>query len=350
MMMPEVLWEELEAEARQMTGSGVLKRMLAPDAACTMYLGIQWPSLNRLFLLQTLRSMLPSREQIPESRGFELAVQITGEESGTHATFVLRAADQVFNEIFSVMVGDLHIRLKECRDERQIVQIFLERLQQWQEFFEKIAINGLSPEAQRGLYGELYFLRNYLLSSSKYFAAEVASWTASKNRQHDFQFGRIAVEVKTCSMKQQQKLLISNECQLDETQVENLYIFHLSLSVIEGHADTLPVLISDLREMLSNVYTATSLFERLLLDRGYLDIQAWRYQSTGYAVRESNMFHVIDNFPRLTERDLLPGVGDLSYSISVADCRKFAVPLKEIITQIHREIYERTGAAENLCQ
>ena len=105
---------------------------------------------------------------------------------------------------------------------------------------------------------------------------------------------------------------------------------------MENHADTLPALIAGLQEVLRSVYAAASAFEAALLERGYLHQQAWRYQKTGYVVRESNMFRVSGNFPRLTERDLPPGVGDLTYSISVSECKKFTAPLEEAIAHIRR--------------
>jgi hypothetical protein len=335
-MTPDTLWSELESEAQRISGTGILKRMLAPEAACTMFLGVQRPSLNRLFMLQAPRNLLPSREQMPESRGFELAVQLTGEEPDTHATFMLNVTDRIFNEIFSAMVENLYQNLKGCKDEYQIVRIFLERLMQWQEFFDRNGINGLSEEAQRGLYGELYFLKKHLLLTPAHFTFEISGWTGPKNRQHDFQFGEVAVEVKTSSAKQHQKLQISSEQQLDETLVGSLFIFHLSLSAIENHADTLPALIEDIRNTLKNVYSAASDFETSLLERGYLDGQAWRYQRTGYVIRESNMFRVTGEFPRLTERDLPLGVGDLTYSVSVSECKKFTVPIEEVVAHIYR--------------
>ena len=287
-------------------------------------------------MLQAPRNLLPSREQMPESRGFELTVQLTGEEPETHATFVLSSTDRMFNEVFSAMAENLYQSLRECQNDRQIVSIFLERLLQWQDFFDRNGINGLTEEAQRGLYGELYFLRRHLLSIPQYFTSEISGWTGSKNRQHDFQFGDLAVEVKTSSAKQHQKLLISSEQQLDETLIGNLFVFHLSLSVIENHADTLPALVVDLRNNLHTVYAAAFAFEGALVERGYIDEQAWRYQKTGYTVRESNMFRVTKGFPRLTERDLPLGVGDLTYSISVVECKNFAVPVEEVVAHIRR--------------
>jgi hypothetical protein len=333
-MMPDTLWKDMETEAQRISGTGVLKRMIAPDAACTMFLGVQRPSLNRLFMLQAPRSIMPPREQIPESKGFELTVQITGEEAETHATFVLTSTNKMYNEVFSAMVENLFHCLNSCKAEDQIVRTFLQRLAAWQQFFQKNGVNGLGEQAQRGLYGELYFIRNHLLSTPNQFAEEMSGWTGSKNRQHDFQFGKTVVEVKTCSTMQHQKLQISSEQQLDATLVGNMFVFHLSLSSVENHADTLPALVAGLREILHANYAASALFEQSLLERGYLDTQAWRYQKTGYVIRESNAFRVADGFPRLTERDLPPGVGDLTYTISVAECRKFAVPLNDVILHI----------------
>lgn len=337
-MTPEELWNELETEAQGIAGSGILKRMIAPDSACTIFLGVQRPSLNRLFMLQAPRNLMPLREEVPEFRGFDLTVQLTGEEADTHATFMLSATDRTYNEVFSAMVENLYQGVRECLDDRQIVRTFMDRLLQWQEFFEKNDINGMSEEAQRGLYGELYFLRKNLFSASENYTAGVMSWTGPKNRQHDFQFGDIAVEVKTSNAKQHQKLLISSEQQLDESLIGSLFLYHLSLSSVENHPDTLPSLITDIRNTLLPIYKASSAFEAALLERGYLNTHAWIYGKTGYVIREENMFRVAEDFPRLTERDLPTGVGDLTYSISVSECKKFIVSLGEAMTQILRSM------------
>lgn len=333
-MILDPLWVELERDAQRISGNGILKRMLAPDAVCSMFLGVKHPSLNRVFMLQVVRNLLPSREQIPESKGFEVALQITGEEPETHATFVLSVMDDLYNEVFSAMVENLYQSLTACSEEQQIMEVFLKRLREWQQFFEKNRQEGLSAEVQRGLYGELYFLQNHLLSIPEHYMSEISTWTGSRNRQHDFQSGETAVEVKTSIAKQHQKLLISSEQQLDEMLTGNLFIFHLSLSMMENHPDTLPALVGRLRETLGITWEAAMIFEEALLERGYFNTQVWRYEQTGYVIRESNAFHVTGDFPRLTERDLPLGVGDLTYSISVAECKKFIIPVEKVISHI----------------
>jgi hypothetical protein len=196
-------------------------------------------------------------------------------------------------------------------------------------------LNGLSEDAQRGLYGELFFLKQHLIPATNDFVFAISAWTGPRNRQHDFQFASAAVEVKTSGAKQHQKLLIASEQQLDDALVDNLFLFHLSLSSVDNHADTLVAIVAELRNAFVG-FSAASIFEMSLIQRGYLETQSWRYQRTGYVIRESNVFRVAGDFPRLTERDLATGVGDVTYSISVAECKRFSVPIGEMISQIQQ--------------
>ena len=54
----------------------------------------------------------------------------------------------------------------------------------------------------------------------------------------------------------------------------------------------------------------------MLFDSGYLDEQAERYASTGYNILQELFFRVSEGFPRIIERDLPEGVGDLNYSVN----------------------------------
>ena len=338
MTKTEPVWKDLETDALNIQGTGVLKRMLSPNSLCTMFLGVKRPSMNRVFMLQAPRNLLPSRSDIPESRGFELTFELTGEEAPTHITFVLSSTDKVYNEIFTSMIDNLTQSLENCANEFQVVRNFLQRLTAWQMFFQKNAVTGLSEEAQHGLYGELYFVKNHLLSTSSDYSRDISGWTGSRNRQHDFQFGETVVEVKTCSSNHHQKIRVSNEQQLDESLVENLFVFYVSLAAVENHKDTLPACVSSIREILQLNFKAISDFEQALIDRGYLDSQSWRYKKTGYVIRETMAFKVEKEFPRLTERDLPQGVGDLAYSINVAECKNFEVSLDDVMREIRKAL------------
>lgn len=336
-MKADSIWKELEEDPNCKYRNGILKRLIFPDSKCKMFFGLRIPSKSRVFILQIPEKYKPGKEQIPESRGFNVTIEKPGDTVGAEVTLVVDSIEKINDEIFSAMAITLSGSLKACENNQQAVNTFLATIRRWQKFFEKCKPEGLSEEAQQGLYGELYFLKTLLLANNEYLLENVSAWTGPKKRHHDFQFGDTAIEVKTSTSKQQQKLYISSEQQLDEQQVGKLYIFHLSLALVEGHYETLPKLVNDLRVSHSLKHSALLLFEEGLEERGYLNTQTWRYEKRGYVIRESSLYHVVDDFPRLTERQIPTGVGDLKYSISVAACKRFSVPYCDVLSKLHRE-------------
>ena len=84
--------------------------------------------------------------------------------------------------------------------------------------------------------------------------------------------------------------------------------------------------------MLHDRPVIAEIFETLLFEAGYLDGNSSYYEKTGYIKREINFFKVAATFPRIIEKDLRNGVGDVHYSITVAECRHFAVNEADIVT------------------
>jgi hypothetical protein len=328
------LWEELATEARGMSGSGTLKRLIDNNSGRMIFAGVKPPAMVRVLILSVKKENFPLKKDLPQPKGFSLTID-TPEQNLVN--LVLSVSAPLYNEVFLIVANDLYEGIRNTPNEASAATAFLSRVYQWQTFFDKRPPEGLSPEEQRGLYGELYFLKSTLLPSSADLLFHVESWTGPLGRQHDFQFGETAVEVKTSSSKQHQIMLITGEQQLDETLVNALYVFFVSLSIIENNGNTLPALIKDIRSALSGQPQAQLHFENALFERGYLDAQENKYTKAGYNIRESCIFDVSGDFPRLTARDLPRGVGDLQYSVSIDECRKYAVTENDLLDKIHRK-------------
>ena len=73
-----------------------------------------------------------------------------------------------------------------------------------------------------------------------------------------------------------------------------------------------------------------AMLDERLLQAGYLDAHVPRYEQVGYKVTELRSYRVSGEFPRIREAELRPGVGDVSYSVSVAACSAFAVDLTSV--------------------
>jgi len=236
-------------------------------------------------------------------------------------------------DIFSTLCEDLIFGVSEVSTELTLVEKLLERLAKWQSLFEKIGKQGLSDEVQRGLYGEIYFLRFFLNSvSDKNYC--VKSWLGPEKSIQDFQYSNWAVEVKTTHGNNHQKIHITSERQLDDTIIEKIFLYHLSLEVRVGNGESLNILIEDVSELLSDNTMASNLFKLKLLESGYYDIHKPLYDERGYSIRQENLYRVSGNFPRITENQIPIGVGDVRYSIVLSESEEWRINHETLLEDI----------------
>ena len=81
----------------------------------------------------------------------------------------------------------------------------------------------LSREKQQGLFAELKFLLKLISSTQISNHNAVESWKGGENH-HDFQFKNRVVEVKSTTSKEPKKVKISNEKQLNDTDLDCLML------------------------------------------------------------------------------------------------------------------------------
>lgn len=322
----DAFWQEMAA-AITPTGSGRLQRRIHADISHNLFLGLERPSNQRMLIFEVADSNLPS-EVVPKlTRGVD--IRVARYLPAARTILEVRLVAPEYEDIFSALIGDLIVVVTNAASERDAAAMFIGRLRRWERFLETCGPQGLSEQAQRGLYGELWFIGE-ALSSSLGSPAIIASWTGPEASAHDFQDAGWAIEVKTTTTKLPQKLIISNERQLDDMGIAKLYIVHLSLDGRQGEATTLPAMVDRIRTDLMRQESAVIRFEDKLLAAGYLEEQKQLYERTGYIVRNINAFRVQEGFPRIIEAGLLAGVGDVKYSVAVAACMPFAVPMAEI--------------------
>jgi hypothetical protein len=236
-------------------------------------------------------------------------------------------------DIFAVLCEDLIASISEENNEKRIIREVLNRFEKWKSLFNKIGLQGLKPEEQRGLFGELYFLRK-LLRITNNLLPIVNTWTGSEKQIRDFQSGSWAVEVKTTHGNNHQKVQISSERQLDTTNLENLFLFHISLEQQQNSGETLNDIVDSVIEILRGEIIALNKFKSKLYEVGYFDFQRNLYETIGYHIRKDEFYKVEKDFPRIEENDLCIGVGDIKYSIILSQCAPFSIGESEVFDTI----------------
>ena len=112
--------------------------------------------------------------------------------------------------------------------------------------------------------------------------------------------------------------MISNERELDGQGIPRLILAHLSLDERRGgNGESLNAAVDRTRDALTDA-AARAAPGRPAGARRIPAHQRDLYDEPRYTVRRQRFWHVTGDFPRITEADLRPGVGDCQYSIATA--------------------------------
>lgn len=237
-------------------------------------------------------------------------------------TLLFKLISNQHRDIFSVLCEDLIASIASETNETKLVKTILNRFEKWKSLFTKIISQGLLPEEQRGLFGELYFLRKLLQYKSNSIQV-LNSWIGPSGEVRDFQINNWALEVKTTHGNNHQKIQINSERQLDNTHLDKLFLYHLSLEKAQGNGETLNQIIASISEMLDTDAIALNRFKSKLYEAGYFEHHFDLYNEVGYFIRHENFYNVEGEFPRIIENEIRGGVGDVKYSIILSQCEAF---------------------------
>jgi len=229
-------------------------------------------------------------------------------------------------DIFDGLIENIFIdQLNDVNDDRDAWDAFVNTLDSWDSCFRNKR-EGLSRGEQIGLYGELYFLLHNVFPNTDTTSYALKSWRGHSRKHQDFEFNNGNIEVKSTTKKEHRTVSINNEKQLDPRGFESLHLYVLSLREINADSNTLPQLISDIKEYLDKNYKADKrLFKSYLMQAGYFTEHEDRYLENGYFVENEELFDVTNyqKFPSIV--DVPSGVGDVQYSIVLAACQDFKV-------------------------
>jgi hypothetical protein len=326
----ENIWFGLESD--NFRHSGLLYKRYSAEVLPDVFIALKAPEKLRCIAFKINASFPFDANQLNKLKDIKIET-LTDERDKTKVFLLILLLNKQHKDIFSTLCEDLIYGVADITNEQTLVEKLLERLAKWQSLFEKVGKQGLSDEAQRGLYGEVFFLRLFLNNSTdKNYCLK--SWHGPEKSIQDFQFSNWAVEVKTTHGNNHQKIHITSERQLDDLIVEKIFIYHLSLDIRVGHGESLNKLIDEVLEQLADSIMASNLFKLRLLESGYYDIHKTLYEENGYTIRQENIYRVSGKFPRLTERQIPIGVGDVKYSIVLSESEEWRIDKMTLFDKI----------------
>lgn len=328
----EKIWLGLESEAS--TYTGLLYKRYSAKILPDVFIALKSPEKLRCVAFK-ISTVFPFDEN-QWNKLKDIKIETLPDVNDKSKKFLLiLLLNKQHKDIFSTLCEDLIFGVSDVTNEQVLVEKLLERLTKWQSLFEKVGKQGLTDESQRGLYGEIYFLRSFLNNSAdKNYCLK--SWLGSERSIQDFQYSNWAVEVKTTHGNNHQKIHITSERQLDDSIIEKIFLFHLSLDVRVDNGESLNTITEDVLELLTNSTMASNLFKLKLLESGYFDIHRPLYENRGYNIRQENIYRVTGNFPRITEAIIPIGVGDVKYSIVLSESEEWRIDLATLFSNIQQ--------------
>jgi hypothetical protein len=326
----EKIWSELENQF--VSHSDFLYKRYSADIIPNVFIALKSPENIRCLAIRIDEKLILKEPDWNKFR--EVKIETLVDQTDTSKKFLLiLLLNRQHKDIFSTLCEDLIFSVSDVSNEEILVAKLLERLAKWQSLFEKVGTEGLSDEAQRGLFGEVFFLRKFLINSTDKITC-LKSWLGSEKSIQDFQDSNWALEVKTTHGNNHQKIQISSERQLDDSLIGKVFLYHLSLDIRKGNGESLNSLIDEVSEILLENIIGSNLFKLKLLQSGYYPSNRPLYEEKGYSIRQENIYWVKGNFPRLIENQIPIGVGDVKYSIVLSETEEWRINQNELFKEL----------------
>jgi hypothetical protein len=320
------IWAQLES-SKSLT-PGLFKIRYSDESKCDVFLGIKFPENYRILIIRTPFSIGKEFGFKYEFKGLKFD-KIYDPDNPEYILLNLVLTNNQFKDIFDSLVADIVNNIINEEEIKVILKNYTNRLTKWQSLFEQFNQQGLTSEEQRGLYGELFFLRKFLQNNSNP-SKIITSWVGCEKQIRDFQYGGWGVEVKTTQGNNHQKINVSSERQLDTSNIANLFLFHLSMEERLQAGETLNQLVDSVKEILSSDLISLNRLTSKLFEAGYFDQHSHFYDNAGYFIRQETFYKVEESFPRIEEKDIRNGVGDVKYSIILSQCSAFVKSDQEV--------------------
>lgn len=284
---------------------------------CRILAGRLFPADEEAILVGFHSAAVPQDKNLPQGLGFQvsrLERNIIGDGNIWISLARLPAGSL---DMFCLMAEDIvsFLSFHHKEEEETILQAFQGRIRAWQNFMDRGNSGVLSSEAEIGLFGELSVLRELLKSNLSALDA-VDAWQGPVRETQDFLIGTGGIEVKTTVAQTSFPAKIGSLEQLDSSLIHPLYLAGVRLQISEaGH--TLPDLAYEIGQDISADLSAKTLYDNRLIQAGLLEAHAESYIRKFQQV-DTLVFHVDDNFPRLTQGNVRVEIRKSSYEIDLA--------------------------------
>jgi hypothetical protein len=244
-----------------------------------------------------------------------------GEESKTVYWTCFDLLQPDAKKVFFTFCENLIEAVTDITDEQKALTSLKKRYITWKTMFKRDSGSTISRESLQGLYGELYFLKKYMLDKYTPDIA-ISAWSGPDAKSKDFAVGDEWYEVKTPGANATTVRISSL------TQLSSATPGHLVIVKVESMSDQFnngEASVGDLFKYILgkiNDETLEGIFLSKLSAYGF-DASDESFMAK-FDVKSLNLYKVDANFPRLTEADVpYVEICDVPYSLIINSLKPY---------------------------
>ena len=320
-------WEALSGSGLEKGWRGI---SVARAGACELMAARRFPGNEEALLARFPTARPSSSERLPEGKGFEV---VRADPFGDGMTWIaLTRKESGSPELFAEMVSDVAGAMDNVALEGEIsvLKTMLRRVRMWQQFMSR-GTGPLSPEAELGLAGELFFMAR-LLDAGVSHESILSGWVGPDDAPQDFLLGDGAIEVKATMSTSGFPVKIGSLEQLDDAVASPLFLAAVRFTAGEG-GSTLPEMVAEVERRIEGEPGAADFLRERLMVAGYSETHAGQY-SRKFEPKDRRVLLVSEGFPRLTPGVVPAGVTRAVYEINLDHAGDFLRDFEEVLLQL----------------
>ncbi len=287
---------------------GVISTLRYPNSmVLDLYRGLN-PAEEYIFMLRLPEEGDKGRGKspLPEIDGCRVEYQLLGKH--LHCCLILENNEnwRIFAMLCNLLRDALETEAKSTQwSNAALIQSFINQLLACQAFFSRRRSKHLTSQDAQGLYGELRFLRDFII---KHLPQEdwLPSWEGPLSGKQDFSALNTVVEVKTKTTTSSNAIDISCIDQL--CPHSNQGFLCVNRITQDSHGESLMEIVHEILELLPT-REQQSVFNRLLGYVGYRDTDenTELYQKK-WTLTTRQFYAIREGFPKITINDLMLGI------------------------------------------
>lgn len=313
-------WEQI-AEPR----SDYNVRRVAATTGITTYWGKDAAG-QRLFIIELVGDhTFQYRRDVTHLNG--ISVDLRNGDNKGQQRLVMTLARNVDSDLFLGLCETLITSLANVIDSAVALSITLQHLKRWKAFLSGNKARILTNEEIRGLFAELYVLRQLYLRRLTQDQA-VDAWCGADDAHQDFIFCNLAVEVKSLSGRERSSVRISSEDQL-ETLMDSLFL--MTVHLIDMPDTETALSLNNMVALIEQELASAKAIEQFIQKIGacgYLTLAD--YDKPRFTVGNVNLYRVTAEFPKIIRSQVSQGLFHVSYDIQLEAIAPFICEENEI--------------------